>query len=194
MTMELAHESGCDERHTHRQQCNGPAADARRLGSAPRRLEIDQPNREAFVWLPWRPSARLAAALELVPGVAVAIVWIGSLPASLHYNDFAYLHLVALLPSFGWLWRGLGGCYTTPFVWMTRLVLISAAAFMWLGANDLDGLLVIDDRPTDNYESHCCEAAYQLGMHSALAAAVALSALSSYAVGWWRPDDDDLGW
>lgn len=184
MTMELAHESGCNERHTNRQQCNGPVVDARRLEAPPPRPpEIDQSTGYEYDWVPWRPSARFAAVLELVPGVAVAVVWIGSLPASLHYDDFAYLHLVALLPSFGWLWRGLGGCLTTPLVWITRLVLITIAAFMWLGANDL--AWPFPDRPADNYSDHCCRPAYQIGMHSALAAAVTISALSAYGVGWW---------
>jgi hypothetical protein len=30
MTLELAHEPGCNQRHKRRQRCNGPVAEARR--------------------------------------------------------------------------------------------------------------------------------------------------------------------
>lgn len=201
--MGLAHKSGCDERHTHRQQCNGPAADTRRAEQASALVTADpaHPAVEPQEWPKWLVRASvplrlrlIGACLELLPGVAIAIIWLGSLRSSVQYDDFGILQGIALLPSVGWLWRPLIGCGTAGVSWFGRVMLITFAAFMWLGANDLGQLLLSNDRPIGNHENHCCQAAYQLGMHSALALAVALSALSAYAVGWWRRDDDGLGW
>jgi hypothetical protein len=128
----------------------------------------------------------LGALLELVPGLAVLVVWIGSRPESLKYSDFAPLQIVALLPALGWLWRdiwvgfglALGG-------WVVRLALITTAAFMWAGANDHQ-VIKIEDRPSGADIAYCCHEGFTIGMHAALGGAVALSALSAFGVATWE--------
>lgn len=184
MTTELSHEAGCDRRHTRRQQCTGPPAEERRVARI-RALESKPgggPGLQADDgWPGWLTSPKFGAALELVPAVALAIVWIGSLSASHRYHDFGYVHLIAGLPSFGWLWRRPVGYVAVPVVWITRGGLIWFAGIMWASANDYGHWF-------NNYGDSCCRPAFQIGMHTLLAAAVAVSVLSAYGVGWWRRD------
>ncbi len=188
MTVEAAHEPGCDLHHTRRQQCTGPVVDARRR----ERILALEPSRGERAgaqasngWPSWLTSPRFGAALEMVPAVALAIIWIGSLSASVRYHDLAYLHMLAAAPSFGWLWRRPIGYVAVPIVWLVRGGLIWVAGIMWASANDYGHWF-------NNYGDSCCRPAYQLGMHTLLAAAVATSVLSAYAVGWWRRDRDAL--
>ncbi len=185
MTTDFNHESGCDKRHPNSQACNGPVADARRAernrAIALARAQHGNGNES---WISWRPAARFGAAFEAIPGIAVAIVWIGSLPESHQYHDFGYLHLIALLPAIGWFWRGAVGCGIAPTVWFARLILLAVAASMWGRANDHVSIFVFSDHPPADV--HCCRPAYQAAMHLAMASLVALSALSAYGVGWWR--------
>jgi hypothetical protein len=112
-------------------------------------------------------------------------VWIGSRPESLKYSDFAPLQIVAILPAVGWLWRDIcAGLGVAIAGWVVRLALITTAAFMWAGANDHQ-VIKIEDRPSGADIAYCCHTGFTVGMHAALGAAVALSAVSALGVAFW---------
>jgi hypothetical protein len=144
---DVMHEAGCDHEHTARQQCNGPPAEARRIASR-RAVEEQQAARPAYPDDPsfplWLSTPRIGVFLELLPGFAVAVVWLGSRTEDVHYHDFWGLHLLALMPPLGWIWRGLMGCSVAPVVWIARLMLLTLAAGFWAHAGG-HGIVMIDD-------------------------------------------------
>lgn len=201
MTAELTHDSGCNQQHRPRQQCNGPIAEARRHQAA--LSPSSEPASTSSTWITeslgatiqalpvggvigWITSRWIGAALEALPAFAVAVVWLGSRPASVQYSDFGYLPFIALAPTLGWFWRGGLGCAMAPAAWSVRVTLITVAATMWASAND-HSVIVFSRGPVReaDYE-RCCGPAFELGMHAALAAAVLTSLVSAYAIGWWR--------
>ncbi len=192
MSPEVVHEAGCDERHGSRQQCNGSAAEARRDAEVKARGDAAQtipPATELQVW-PWFASPKFGAALELIPGLSIALVWLGSRPESIKYSDFVPFHVLALLPPFGWLWRGGAGCAAGLVAWSLRIILIVSATIMWARANDHQPLRI--ESHDFFYHDYCCRPGWLIGMHTALALAVVISVLSAYFIGWSRVSPSDL--
>lgn len=140
---------------------------------------------------PWLATRWIGVVLELVPGVAVAVVWLGSRTEAVHYHDFWGLHLLALIPPLGWIWRGLMGCSVAPVVWSARLFLIILAAILWAYSGG-HSLVMIDDCCVEPREAIPLRMASIVGMHASLLACIAVSLWSAYGVAAARPRILDL--
>lgn len=155
--MIFAHEPGCDERHTRRQQCNGPVAEEKRravLG------EMQPPSQEAIVvvdrplrgpsWrVPQLPMHSLARAvvLEFSPAIvgvyviAFVSAWEPVQPGILPNKSETWI-LLALIPIFfvaGLGWLSLGTILGSGLVFFVRglvaLIMIGAVGGAHLYSN-----------------------------------------------------------